>query len=119
MKKGEQALLFDLPAPVEKQSRRKDPAFNKIEVNHEVAKSRYYYHRRLDKNLFRIDGALRSIDCDFKSFEDIPVGPRFYVGRLIGLGYNVQYKAVDVPAISKEELKRREREFHEQFLNNQ
>lgn len=86
-----QLLLVNIPATGKPISKRKAPSVDRIKVNHELAKKRYYYHRRL-KYFCTIDGANRTIDVPHKCFEDIPQGPRFYVGQLIGMGYNVQYK---------------------------
>jgi len=95
-------LLFNVPATGTRQSKRKPASLDRIKVNHELAKSRYYYHRRLDRSLFKIDGATRIIECDFACLEDIPegnrpygehkAGQRHYIRELVNLGYNVQFK---------------------------
>jgi hypothetical protein len=86
-----QQLLFPLPAATgKKESKRKSPALQRIKVDHELAKDRYYYHRRL-KGVFPIDPAKRIVDVSpYRSLEEIPVKPRKYVSALIDLGYNVQ-----------------------------
>lgn len=95
-----QGKLFIVPATGAIASHRKAASINRIKVDHELAKSRYYYHRRLDRALFKYDGAKRIIECGFASFADIPTKKKqqFYVAQLLKLGYNVQYRAVDVPA---------------------
>ncbi len=99
-----QLLLIDVPATGRKQSKRKALSLDRIKVNHELAKERYYYHRRLDPKLFKLDGAKRIIECGFSCLEDIPegdrpygrhkAGQRHYVEQLVRLGYNVQYKLI-------------------------
>ena len=89
---GEQKQLFDVPATGEKINRRRPVELKTNKVNKTVAKKRYYLHRRLDATMFKIDGAARHIDSDYTSFEAVPVGQRYYIGQLIALGYNVQYK---------------------------
>lgn len=52
-----------------------------------------YWIRRARKSGFHVDTALREIDpYPYKSFQDIPVGVRYYIGLLIKQGFNVQYK---------------------------
>jgi len=111
MQPGHQYDIFpDLPVTGVKRSKRKPANLERNKVNHEIAKDRYYHHRRLDKDLFDYDGDKRIITCKFpcSSLDDIPEGKRRYAGRatgqryhineLIKLGYNVQFKAVNVPA---------------------
>jgi hypothetical protein len=89
---GDQAKLFDIPATGKKISRRRPVDLKVNKVNKDVAKRRYYLHKQLDKKMFKIDGAKRHIDTDYTSFENIPVGDRYYIGQLIELRYSVQYK---------------------------
>src|SRR3546814_4662007 len=45
---------------------------------------RYRWHMALKLHGIQVDGPAREIDVShFKSFEDIPVGPRWFVGQLI------------------------------------
>lgn len=93
-----------MPETGHRVSKRKALNLDRIKVNHEIAKDRYYYHRRLDKTIFMVDGATRIINCNYKSLEEIPegtrgyndhkVGQRHYITQLIRLGYNVQYKLI-------------------------
>jgi hypothetical protein len=111
---AEQYLLFDLPPTGEKRIKRKSPLLDKNKVNHAIAKDRYYHHRRLDKDLFDFDGDKRIIECKFfcTCLEDIPEGKRKYGGKptgqrhhveeLVKLGYNVQFKLLNVPAKEKQ-----------------
>ncbi|HVW97519.1 MAG TPA: hypothetical protein VHA56_16215 [Mucilaginibacter sp.] len=76
----------------------------KNKVNHVIAKDRYYYHRRLDKDLFDLDPDTRIIRCKFpcrclndipasqRTYRGEPTGQRYYISELIALGYNVQYE---------------------------
>jgi hypothetical protein len=85
------ATLFPLP-PItgKKPSKRKSPSFNRIKVDHTIAKQRYYSHRRL-KEYFPIDGAKRMIDVSpYQSLEEIPKRPQKHLRILIDLGYNAQ-----------------------------
>lgn len=104
---GTQFDMFpDLPPTGHKQSRRKPADLQRNEVNHEIARDRYYYHRRLDRALFNLDGDKRIITCNFlcRSIEDIPAGgrryrgeptgQRHYIEQLVKLGYNVHYNLV-------------------------
>jgi hypothetical protein len=89
-----QPVLFDVPATGRKTSKRKAPSVQTIKVNHQLAKKRYYLHRRL-KDVFPIDGAKRIIDVKpYKRLRDIPVGPRYYVAELLKLGYTIQLEIV-------------------------
>jgi hypothetical protein len=86
----DQPVLFNVEITGKKVSKRKAPSVPVIKVNHELAKKRYYLHRRL-KGIFPIDGTKREIDVKhYRSLKEIPVGPRWYVKQLIKLGYNVQ-----------------------------
>lgn len=111
----DQYLLFDLPEPTGiKQSHRKPAGLDKNKVNHAIAKDRYYYHRRLDRALFDLDGDKRVITCKFlcSSLDDIPAstrtyggeptGQRHYITKLVELGYNVHYNLVYVEPKEKE-----------------
>lgn len=53
---------------------------------------RYYLHQVIKKS-FPVNAISREIDISpFRSFNEIPVPERYYVGQLIKLGYNVQLK---------------------------
>ena len=90
-KMAAQQLLFPLPAATgKKESKRKSPDLQRIKVDHELAKGRYYCHRRL-KGIFPIDPAKRIVDASpYRSIDEIPVRHRKYVSDLIDYGYNVQ-----------------------------
>lgn len=84
--------LFDVPATGHVVSRRKPASVDRIKVNHTLAKKRYYLHKRLVKAV-TIDGAKRTIEAPYKSFEEIPRGnTKYYIGQLLKLGYTIQYK---------------------------
>lgn len=52
-----------------------------------------YLYRKVRQAHFIIDPGLREIDVHpYQSFQDIPVGPRYYVGQLMKAGFNVQLK---------------------------
>lgn len=53
---------------------------------------RDYLHRVLKERKFNIDVDLRQVDIPYKSFGEIPVPERYYVGQLIKLGYNIQLR---------------------------
>jgi hypothetical protein len=65
-----------------------------------VAHRRYYLNRTIKAMIqelseaegFEIDTTERTIDVPYKSFMDIPIGLRYYVGECIKHQYNVQYK---------------------------
>lgn len=89
---GKQQLLFQVPATGVKVSKRKAATINRIKVDHTIAGRRYYLHRRLDRNMFTVDGATRIIDSRYNTFEEIPRKQQRYIRDLVALGYNVQYK---------------------------
>jgi len=59
------------------------------EAKIEIGKKRYYYHRML-KGKFVIDADNRTIAIPYHSLNEVPLGDRYYVAKLIGLGYNAQ-----------------------------
>jgi hypothetical protein len=61
-------------------------------IDRKIATRRYYFQKALKGKYRPIEGNKRSLDVPFKSFTDIPVGERYYVGKLIELGFNVQLK---------------------------
>jgi len=61
----------------------------KKEPNKTVANRRYYLHKVL-KDKYELDGVLRTIKVPYKEFKLIPTPDRWYIGQLIGMGYNVQ-----------------------------
>ena len=63
----------------------------KKDPNKKINNRRYYLHKKL-KGKYEIDGVLRTIDVPYKRFKDIPKPDRFYVGQLLKLGYNMQFK---------------------------
>jgi len=59
----------------------------------DVAQRRYYLNRTLKKiKEVELDPITRTIRLPYKSFEQIPIGVRFYIGQCIQLQYNVQYE---------------------------
>jgi hypothetical protein len=63
----------------------------KKDPNRKIANRRYYLHKQL-KGKYEIDGVNRTIDVPHKRFKDIPVPDRYYIGQLIKMGYNAQFK---------------------------
>lgn len=57
-----------------------------------VAQRRYYMNRILKAEGITFDSKTREIKLPYKTFKDIPVGLRFYIGQCIQLQYNVQYE---------------------------
>jgi len=52
-----------------------------------------YLYRKVREADFTIDPGLREIDVfPYQSFNEIPVGPRYYVGQLMKAGFYVQMK---------------------------
>ncbi|CDS92729.1 hypothetical protein BN1088_1431067 [Sphingobacterium sp. PM2-P1-29] len=50
-----------------------------------------YLHRKVREAGFKVNCGTREIDVyPYESFQEIPVGPRYYVNALIKAGYNVQ-----------------------------
>jgi len=52
-----------------------------------------YWIRRVRSAGLKVDIANREIDpYPYASFNEIPIGPRYYVGQLIKQGFNAQLK---------------------------
>ena len=52
-----------------------------------------YLYRKVRDAGFILDPGLREIDVfPYLKFDDIPIGPRYYVGQLMKAGFNVQLK---------------------------
>ncbi len=86
--------LFDVPATGKKRTMPYASTREKLKVDRELARRRYYLHRQI-QDLFNIEvnGAKRTINiAPYKTFADIPVGYRFYVGQLMKMGYNIQFE---------------------------
>lgn len=86
-------VLFDVKPTGKVVSKRKSPAINRIKVDHEIAKKRYYLHRRINKR-YPLDGAKRVLELPYASFDTIPKKDQKYITKLIALGYNIQFKLV-------------------------
>lgn len=84
------SLFPSIPvANVQPVKRHVPPAYHKV-VNKELAKRRYYYHRRI-KAVFPIEGAQRTIDISpFQSLSELKPIYQKYINELIKLGYNFQ-----------------------------
>lgn len=88
----DQPVLFDVAITGKKSHNRKPADVIINRVNREVAKNRYWYHKNLPKEQFKVKGSKRLIITTYKTFLDIPVGVRWYVSQLIDMNYNVQYE---------------------------
>ncbi|WP_432328886.1 hypothetical protein ACRQ5D_10780 [Mucilaginibacter sp. P25] len=87
-----QGLLFNVPEKLIFKANKKKPAELEINrINRKVARRRYYLHKQLPDD-FTVFAAGRRIKCEYQSFMDIPVGPRWYVSELIKMGYEIQFK---------------------------
>lgn len=52
-----------------------------------------YWLSKCKKFGFHVKGETKELDpYPYSSFQEIPVGPRYYVGKLITQGYNIQFK---------------------------
>lgn len=49
-------------------------------------------NRVLKAEKVALDTKTRTIKLPYKSFEEIPIGLRFYIGQCILMQYNVQYE---------------------------
>jgi len=90
---SKQLTLIDIPATGTRATKSKpaDVIINRI--NRKVARRRYYLHKQLKEfDEFTLFAAERRIKCQYQSFMDIPVGPRWYVSQLIKMGYEIQFK---------------------------
>ncbi|MHB8209117.1 hypothetical protein [Mucilaginibacter sp.] len=85
-------LLFQLPDALDRKPSKAKPADIKINrVNRELAKRRYYLHKQLTEE-FELNAAKRIIKAPYQSFEEIPIGQRYYIGQLLALDYKIQYE---------------------------
>jgi len=57
-----------------------------------VAQRRYYMNRVLKGMKVDVNTNTMEIKLPYQSFDEIPVGLRFYIGQCIKLQYNVQYQ---------------------------
>lgn len=88
---GDQLLLIDIPVTGHKASKAKPADIEINRVNRRLAKRRYYWHKQLT-NEFIVFASIREIKAPYKCFTDIPVGPRYAIGKLLKLGYIIQYE---------------------------
>lgn len=57
-------------------------------------RQQYYITHVLRKLGYQIKD-MQIITCEFNSYEEIPIGERYYVGQLIKRGFNIQFKLFD------------------------
>jgi hypothetical protein len=88
---AQQEVLFEVPITGKKQSKAKPANVNINRINRKIAKRRYYLHKCLTSE-FVLDAVAREIKAPYNAFDEIPIGPRYYIGQLLRLGYKIQYK---------------------------